>query len=280
MTGISELDVLGLGAFAGLTIFLGLAIGLHRSLSVRLRAFLSALASGILLFLFFDVLNNADAMIGPLIPAQGTAGANGTLAVAYIAVLLGGWTVGFLSLAAFEHVYTRRLLADREVGASVAVPSAAAAALDPLAVSTMIAIGVGLHNFSEGLAIGASFTAGAIAAGTVLAIGFAAHNSTEGFGILGPGILTGRRYSPMRLAALGAIGGGPTFLGTLVGSVFFSSALSILFFGLAAGAIIYVVLQMVRPMMTPTTRTVAWFGVVVGFILGFATDAIVAFGGG
>jgi zinc transporter, ZIP family len=277
MSGPTEWQILGLGAFAGFTIFLGLVYGLRRNSSNTTRAFLSALAAGILLFLFFDVLKNANELINPLIPAQG--GSNGLLAVVYILVLLVGWSVGFLSLGLFERVYLARL---RRTATPSPIPSERKPTgfdLDPLAVSTMIAVGIGLHNFSEGLAIGTAYAGGAVAAGAVLVIGFAAHNSTEGFGILGPGLIAARRYSGARLFVLGLVGGGPTFLGTMVGSVFYSDALSILFYGLAAGAIIYVVLEMIRPMMARETRSFAWVGVVVGFILGVATDAIVTFGG-
>lgn len=278
MTGSpSEWQILGLGAFAGLTIFLGLAVGLRRTLSPAVRAFLSAFAAGILLFLFFDVLQNANAGIEAQIPAQG--GGDGTLAVAYLAILLVGWSVGFLSLGAFEKLYVRRLRSAPGAAPAPAAGGGASFAIDALAVSTMIAIGIGCHNFSEGLAIGTAYAGGAITAGTVLAIGFATHNATEGFGILGPGLLAGRRYSVRRLGALGLVGGGPTLLGTVVGSVFYSEPLSILFYGLAAGAIIYVVLEMIRPMMGAATRTAAWFGIVFGFILGVVTDALVSFGG-
>lgn len=276
-TGPAEWQILALGAFAGLTIFLGLLLGRQGSLSARARAFLSALAAGILLFLFFDVLKNANERIAAEIPAQG--GGNGTLAVLYLVVLLAGWAIGFLSLAAFERLYIAHLR--RGHGSPAVAPGAGASlALDALTISTMIAIGIGLHNFSEGLAIGTAYAGGAIAAGTVLVVGFATHNATEGFGILGPGLLAGRRYSWRRLGALGLVGGGPTFLGTVVGGVFYSDALSILFFGLAAGAIVYVVLEMVRPLLAPDTRPAAWAGIVLGFALGLITDAIVSFGGG
>ncbi len=277
VAGPSEWEIIGLGAFAGFTIFLGLVYGLRRGSSNSTRAFLSALAAGILLFLFFDVLKNANELIDPLIPAQG--GSNGGLAVAYIGILLVGWSVGFLSLALFERVYLARVRSS--AGSENPPPTSRPSGfgIDPLAISTMIAIGIGLHNFSEGLAIGMAFAGGAVAAGTVLVVGFAAHNSTEGFGILGPGLLAARRYSGPRLVALGLVGGGPTFLGTVVGSVFTSDPLSVLFYGLAAGAIVYVVLQMIQPMMARDTRSFAWMGVVIGFILGFATDALVTFGG-
>ena len=277
MSGPSEWEVIALGAFAGFTIFLGLIYGLRRTGANSTRAFLSALAAGILLFLFFDVLKNATELINPLIPAQG--GSDGTLAIVYIVVLLVGWSAGFLSLALFEWMYLDRFVSRRTSKASANGSPSFGFDLDPLAVSTMIAVGIGLHNFSEGLAIGTAYAGGLVAAGTVLVIGFAAHISTEGFGILGPGLIAGRSYSGARLLALGLIGGGPTFLGTIVGSVFYSDLLSILFYGLAAGAIVYVILEMVRPVLARPTRSLAWIGVVVGFILGFATDAIVTFAG-
>ncbi|MCI4363957.1 MAG: zinc permease [Thermoplasmata archaeon] len=278
LAGPSEWQVLGLGATAGFTIFLGLAYGLRGRSSNSTRAFLSALAAGILLFLFYDVLKNANELINQFIPAQG--GSSGTLAVLAIGILLAGWSIGFLSLGLFERAYLSRA---RRSSSGAPIPSDLPIRpfeIDPLAISTMIAVGIGLHNFSEGLAIGTAYAGGAVAAGTVLVIGFAAHNSTEGFGILGPGLIAGRQYSPARLFLLGIVGGGPTFVGTIVGSQFHSSFLSVLFYGLAAGAIVYVVLEMIRPMMARETRSFAWAGVVVGFILGFATDAIVTFGGG
>lgn len=270
-------QVFALGAFAGFTIFIGLIYGLKRTTSKSTRALLSALAAGILLFLFYDVLNNANTLIEPLIPAQG--GSNGMLAIFYVAVLLAGWTFGFMSLGLFERYYLKRLSRREKTTSPSDEGGMHGFELNPLSISTMIAIGIGLHNFSEGLAIGTAYSSGAIATGVVLVIGFAAHNSTEGFGILGPGLMASRKYSGSRLLALGIVGGGPTFVGTVVGSVLYSTFLSILFYGLAAGAIVYVVLEMIRPMLAKDTRSFAWAGVVLGFILGFATDMIVTFGG-
>src|SRR6202158_1308239 len=102
--------------------------------------------------------------------------------------------------------------------------------------------GIGLHNFAEGLAIGTSAAAGEISLAVLLVIGFGLHNATEGFGIVAP--LAGQRPSWGFLALLGLVGGGPTFAGTLVGQRFVNDIVSIAFLGLAAGSILYVVIEL------------------------------------
>src|SRR6185312_7566210 len=106
-------------------------------------------------------------------------------------------------------------------------------------VALAIAVGIGLHNFAEGLAIGSSAQAGAISLAVLLIVGFGVHNATEGFGIAGP--LAGQPVSWGFLGLSGLIAGGPTFLGTLVGYRFTSQTISILFLALASGAIMYVI---------------------------------------
>jgi ZIP family zinc transporter len=270
VTAPSELEIIGLGAFAGFTIFLGMPFARAAGLSRRRRAFLTAGAAGVLVFIFFDVLDQANR----LVEEQHLAGNGPFLNAAF--VLLLGFTVGMLSLLAFERWFMAHARAMADVPDALSDRSA----LDPKTLATMVAVGIGLHNFSEGLAIGTSFAAGALGLGTVLVIGFALHNSTEGFGILGPGMMAGVRFSVPRLLGLGVLGGGPTFLGTVVGSLVSSSTVSTLFYGLAAGAILYVVLQMARPMLAPETRHYAMLGVLVGFLLAFVTDLLIVVGGG
>jgi zinc transporter, ZIP family len=138
-----------------------------------------------------------------------------------------------------------------------------------------IAAAIGLHNFAEGLAIGVSASTGEIGLATVLIIGFAVHNATEGFGIVGPLSADAERPSWRFLGAMGLIGGGPTFLGTVVGQAWVSEPLSIVFFSLAAGSILYVVMQLVlvnRKFDFPVL--VAWM-VFAGVALGFATDFVI-----
>jgi ZIP family zinc transporter len=265
-------EVIGLGLFTGFTIFLGLPVARAGGLSDRTRASLAAIAVGILLFLFVDVLSNAHGIVVTTIGPR--TGASDWAAGGQLLGLSVGFSVGVVSLLGAERLFTRRL-----AGSVPSGPSGGDATLHPLHLSTMIAVGIGLHNLSEGLAIGAAFSAG-LPLAVVLVIGFAAHNSTEGFGILAPGMMAGSRYSLRRLLALGLIGGGPTFVGTVVGAVFTSDLLSVVFYGLAAGAILYVVLQMSRPMLAPATRNVVVMFVVVGFLLGVVTDFIVTLGGG
>lgn len=270
MSTPSEWQILALGAFAGFTIFLGMPLARARSLSPRVRASLSAIAVGILLFLFVDVLSNAHGIVSAAIETKSTG-------IASPWILLGstllGFAVGVLALQLFIQVFSRRS------AVSPAAPGPAAGDLfDPLHLSTVVAVGIGLHNLSEGLAIGTAYAAG-LPLAVVLVVGFAVHNSTEGFGILGPGMLAGRTYSWRRLLALGAIGGGPTLVGTVIGSFFTSNVLSVLCYGLAAGAILYVVFEISRPMLAPATRALVVVFVVVGFILGVITDFIVTLGG-
>lgn len=106
----------------------------------------------------------------------------------------------------------------------------------PARLAFMIATGLGLHNFSEGLAIGQSAGRGEITFAALLIIGFGLHNATEGFGIIGPQV--GLKPSWSFLGLTGLVGGGPTFLGTMVGYYVLSTPMSVLFLSLAAGALL------------------------------------------
>jgi ZIP family zinc transporter len=142
----------------------------------------------------------------------------------------------------------------------------------------VIAVAIGLHNFAEGLAIGVSAKAGAIGLATVLIIGFGLHNATEGFGIVGP--LGGARPSWSWLGLAGLVGGGPTFLGTLVGYQVHSSALELLFYALAGGAILYVIGEIWTGMRRYGHHTLGLYMMAAGFLVGVGTDLIVSYGGG
>ena len=152
-------------------------------------------------------------------------------------------------------------------------------------LALLIAVGIGLHNFAEGLAIGQAAASNEIALATLLVVGFALHNATEGFGIVAP--LTndldadGTRRIPSWgfLLALGAIGGGPTFLGTAVGHAFTSEPISVVFLTLAAGSILYVIVQLIGVAAKAKRMDLLAYGILIGLLAGFATDAIVTAAG-
>ncbi|HEU4801338.1 MAG TPA: ZIP family metal transporter [Gemmatimonadales bacterium] len=112
----------------------------------------------------------------------------------------------------------------------------------PLYVATLVALGIGLHNLGEGLAIGTAYASGAVALGAFLVIGFLLHNTTEGLGIVAP--LGRERPTFTQLALLGLLAGAPTIIGAWIGGFTYSPALTTLFFALGAGAVIQVVWEL------------------------------------
>jgi zinc transporter, ZIP family len=110
----------------------------------------------------------------------------------------------------------------------------------PLAISLMIAIGIGLHNFGEGLAIGAAVLLGEIALSTFLIIGFTLHNTTEGLAIVAP-LAKSRKLMLRRLVLMGMIAGAPTIAGAWIGGFLYSPIATIIFLSIGAGAIFQVV---------------------------------------
>ena len=139
-------------------------------------------------------------------------------------------------------------------------------------------MGLGLHNFAEGLAIGVSASAGDISLATVLIIGFALHNATEGFGIVGP--LGDVRPSWKWLGLVGLIGGAPTFLGSMLGYSVSSEPLELAFYAVAGGAILYVIGEVWNGMRRYGHRELGLWLLSLGFFAGVVTDLVVAYGGG
>src|SRR5262245_4588927 len=146
-------------------------------------------------------------------------------------------------------------------------------------LSLLIAAGIGMHNFGEGLAIGASAAAGKLSLALLLVIGFGAHNATEGFGIVAPLAAAGERPTWGRLILLGVIGGGPTFVGTLVGQAVSTPLLGIAFLALAAGSILYVVIELLAVARASKLKELVSWAILLGIVLGFVTDAIVTAAG-
>ena len=272
---MSTAHVLILGAIAGFTIFLGLPLGRVSSLDPRIRAALSALATGILVFLLWDVLAGA---VEPV--EEGLEEREWAEFALNAALLAGGFAVGLMSLVYYDRWVARRRTSKLVGPGAAAVDEFRARGfLETLTparrLALLIATGLGLHHVGEGLAIGQSAAAGEIALAVTLIVGFGLHNATEGFGIVGPLSAEAERPSWRFLGAMGLIGGGPTFLGTVVGQAWVSEPLSVAFFALAAGSILYVVMQLVlvnRKFDFPVL--VAWM-VFAGVALGFATDFVI-----
>jgi zinc transporter, ZIP family len=260
-----------LGFVAGATIIIGLLLGRMKRAAPRLRLFLMTSAIGVLLFLLVDVLSHA---VSPINEAMAAAHGHGALTtIVWRSLLLGlGTAAGLLGLVAYDGWSAARRAA---AGLSEANPDGVATRL-----STMIALGIGLHNFGEGLAIGSSARSGAIGLSTVLVIGFALHNATEGFGIVAPLAQRSSRVSWSFLLLMALIGGGPTTLGTLVGWRWSSPTLNVLFFALAGGSILYVVIQLLGVAQRAKASRVLYLGVLSGLLLGFGTDLLVTWAGG
>src|ERR1043166_4223947 len=201
------------------------------------KAFLSATATGILLFLLWDVLTEAIDPVESALDARHWGQFSG-----YSALAFGGFAVGLLSLVYYDSwMKARRRKSFLGPGAASAgeLERSHFVGLTPARwLALFIATGIGLHNFSEGLAIGQSAALDKLSLAYVLVIGFGLHNATEGFGIVAP--LTGDAEPPSWrfLALMGVIGGFPTFFGTLVGQAWTSTAVSVLFLALAAGALL------------------------------------------
>jgi ZIP family zinc transporter len=266
----------GLGAVAGLTILLGLPIARWGRPSARLMSFLTAASVGVLLFIFYDVIRNASETVEARVAASPAVGAGFGL------LLAAGISIGVFGLVLFERVSRRRPLpAGPGAMAATRATTGRPPLTAPMRTALLIAVGIGLHNFSEGLAIGQSAAAGAYRFFLVLVIGFGLHNVTEGFGISGP--MVGQRPSWRFLGLVGVVGGGPTLVGTLVGygvtrlggaSSDMTQAVSVLFLALAAGAIVYVIGELQHVSRKIGSHQMAMAGLLCGFLLGYGTDLL------
>ncbi len=284
-------QTVALGALAGLTIFLGLPIGRLRLLSNRGRVALAMFAVGVLAFVFVDVGEHALGIVEEAVGKLKGAHPQGSLpeAIGLALVLAAGFGAGSAGLAFLERrmrpVGLRRPPIAGGSSAAVLPPGQAEslageaelARRRALRTGLTIAAAIGMHNFAEGLAIGVSARSGAISLATVLIIGFALHNATEGFGIVGP--LGDVKPSWRWIGLAGLIGGGPTFLGSIVGYNVTSQPLELAFYALAAGAILYVIGEVWNGMRRYGHRELGLTLLTLGFVVGVVTDMVVAYGG-
>ena len=256
-----------LGLIATVTIFLGLPVARIRKVSVTAKAALNAFAIGVLVFLLIETLHkSSDQVETALTNAHDHLGPWSSFAGKSV-LFVGALLVGLVGLTAYEQ-WMRNKRSHLNTNANPAYTTA-----------LLIALGSGLHNFAEGLSIGQSAARNDVKLAVLLVVGFALHNATEAFGIAGP--LTGEATVPTWrwLGLMGLIAGGPTFVGTAIGHSFVNNNLALLFLALAAGSILYVVIQLIgvalkmgRPM------SLAW-GVIAGLATGLGTDFILVVAG-
>ncbi|CAF0696407.1 multicopper oxidase domain-containing protein [Candidatus Methylacidithermus pantelleriae] len=243
-------SLLLLGFVAGATIVVGMPVGRVPVLNRSLKAALSMAAVGILAFLLVEVLSESAEEAWRV--AQARKGSwEGAAAFFFFC---GGFGLGFLGLVCLE----------KWLFFASSYPG----------LVYLVAIGIGLHNLTEGLAIGQAYAQGMADLSLSLAVGFALHNGTEGFGIVGPAIARGQLLSWRTLAILAAIAGGPTFLGTLVGSVWQSQLFSILTLAMAGGTIFYVEKELLAGVRREPQQLLVMGALVAGFVMAWSTHWI------
>jgi ZIP family zinc transporter len=251
-----------LGAIAGFTIFLGLPIARARRLTPQTVALLNALAIGILLYLVVEIAQNAIAPISRGLSAWHAGAA--VFPIAPIAVFVIGLMIGLVGLGSAATHFTRQ---------------AAMHAENPIVLAAVIAIGIGAHNFGEGLAIGASAAAGATAIALALIIGFGLHNATEGFGVAAP--LVGRVVPTWaQIGLAGLIAGGPTFIGTMIGYSFYSPTLAVFFLAIAVGALVFVIGELWSVLRRTGLTSAVTATMCAGFLVALATELFIDINGG
>lgn len=261
-----DLTPLGLGILAGGTIILGLPIARLKAVSTKTKAFLNAISTGILVFLLVEITGHILEEVEHLL-ISATEGFH-TLpdALRFGGLLIAGFSTGLLGLVWFEQRVLKAPHTDE-------APKEKAHR-----VAMLIAVGLGLHNLSEGLAIGQGYASGAVQLAWLLAIGFALHNGTEGFGIAAP--LSGYRASWRFLGITALVAGGPTFLGALIGGLWTNQALEVFCLALASGTLLYVIGELMHLGRQLKSEAVVSIGLLIGFCVAMVTDfALVVFSG-
>jgi ZIP family zinc transporter len=262
-------------SFFGLMALLGVYVGIVpvslgmlwlpfvRRIDARWIGALIAFTVGLLALLAIDA-----ALEGLEIAAEAPSAFGGS------ALVFAGALVAYLALAAIDAYLARRR--DRLDG------PAGSATQGGLYMALLVAIGIGLHNLGEGLAIGSSYATGALALGAFLVVGFAIHNTTEGLAIVaplregsGPKASVGFRW----LLVLGLIAGAPAVLGAWIGAAAFNPSLAALLFGVGVGAIARVIVQIAPAMRDSDGRTLhplSVAGMLAGIALLYVTGLLVA----
>jgi zinc transporter, ZIP family len=247
----SFVEAVVLSAVMGFSIYLSLPIILSKNPGHRRMSFLSAVAIGILIFLIGDVFLDAAASL-----YNGSLYGYGSSPV-YDLTFAGSLAAGFLVL--------------------FGVGSRNRMKINPTELALIIALGIAFQNLTEGLLFGAlSIGIGLTGAALVVLVGFIFQNSTEGFPIASP-FLGATEGKFTVISGVLFIGGLPTILGGAVGYFYNSTSLDLVFYGLAVGTMLYVILPMLRSLLRESDSSrlgLAYVGVFVGFLLGFVVNLL------
>jgi len=250
---------MALTSVMGLSIFLSLPVVYSKRAQGRWAIGLNAGAIGILIFLLADIFGDVATIIYPSGSYVANLGYSVAFGVAFVAAFIGLYAVDNLP---------RRAAAVREGG--------------PRVTALIIATGIGLQNLTEGLVFGGNWTNGALGILAVVFVGFMLQNITEGFPIASPFLGTTERRAVPTMVGLFLIGGLPTLIGGAIGYYWSNDLFLVIFDALAIGAIAYVILPMLRMAFRPLDSAEAavrrnrlvYLGVMVGFLLGFAVNAV------
>ncbi len=213
-----------------------------------------AVTIGLLAFLAIDATLEGFELAG-----------EGSQAFGGSALVLVGAMVAYLLLSGTSAWVSRRRAAARAAGAGAGT------------LAFLVALGIGLHNLGEGVAIGAAYTTGALALGAFLVVGFAIHNTTEGLAIVAP--LADAPVRFRRLMLLGLVAGAPAVLGAWIGAAAFNASAAAFLFGFGAGAIAQVIVQLAPALRDEDERAlnpVSVSGVLAGVAIMFATGLLIA----
>jgi ZIP family zinc transporter len=250
----------------GLSIFLSLPIVYSKRAQGRWAVGLNAAAIGILLFLLADVFSDVSPILYP----------NGYVAdLGYSVAFAIAFVVAFLGLFFVDNL-------PRAPAVGAGADGVTAPERGPQRTALIIALGIGLQNLTEGLVFGVNWTAGALGILAVVFVGFFLQNVTEGFPIASPFLGTTAKRNVGMMVGLFLVGGLPTLLGGAIGYFWSNDLFLVIFDALAIGAIAYVILPMLRVAFRPLEsrdasvrrNQLVYLGVMVGFALGFAVNAL------
>jgi ZIP family zinc transporter len=256
----ADTDFFGLMALLGVYVgVIPVALGMLwlpfvRRIERRWITLLMALTVGLLAFLAIDAVQEGIA-----------TAAEGAQAFGGASLVFIGALASYLALSGVDAYMRARGEHERTRGAGGAY------------LALLIAIGIGLHNLGEGLAIGSAYAVGALALGAFLVIGFAIHNTTEGLAIVAP--LSERPPGIARLAGLGLIAGAPAILGAFIGAAAFNTSVAALLLGIGAGAIVQVIQQLlpaVRDEQGRILHPLSVAGMLAGMAILFATGLLIS----